>query len=212
MFTYQYQQPDEYHFSLDSIQLADFIANELRSHSDLKSLQILDLCAGCGVIGLQLSWHLHELKQIDFVEVQEIYSAYFHQNVAIVNRPELTLHWHLVNYDALLETSWKNKYNLIISNPPYFLAGHGMLSPSRFKNHCRFFLDSSFENFILAMANSLSYQGKAYFLLRPLLQHGYDMLSNIRALLQNTSICIDKVGHIRGTDVIRFIKKLSEQA
>lgn len=205
MFTYQYQQPDEYHFSLDSIQLADFVAKELQSHTDLRSMRVLDLCAGCGVIGLQLSWHLRALKQIDFVEIQDIYSAYFHQNVAIVNRPEIELRWHLLNYDALLDTSWENKYDLIISNPPYFLPEHGMLSPSKFKNRCRFFLDSSFKNFILAMANSLSYEGKAYFLLRPLQQHGYDMLSNIRALLQNTSLFIEKVATIRGTDVIRLI-------
>jgi tRNA1Val (adenine37-N6)-methyltransferase len=206
MFTYQYQQPDEYHFSLDSIQFANFVAKELLSHSDLRSMRVLDLCAGCGVIGLQLSWHLRELNQIDFVEIQDIYSTYFHQNVTIVNRPELTLRWHLLNYDALLDTSWENKYDLIISNPPYFLPEHGMLSPSEFKNRCRFFLDSSFKNFILAMANSLSHHGRAYFLLRPLLQHGYDMLSNIHVLLKDTSIAVEKVGDIRGTDVIRFTK------
>lgn len=206
MFTYQYQQPDEYHFSLDSIQLADFVSKELQSHKNLRSMRVLDLCAGCGVIGLQLSWHLRELNQIDFVEIQDIYSTYFHQNVTIVNRPELTLRWHLLNYDALLDTSWKNKYDLIISNPPYFLPEHGMLSPSEFKNRCRFFLDSSFKNFILAMANTLSYHGKSYFLLRPLQQHGYDMLSNIHVLLKDTSIAIEKVGDVRGTDVIRFTK------
>jgi len=206
MFTYQYQQPEEYHFSLDSIQLAEFVAVALKSHADLTSLRVLDLCAGCGVIGLQLSWHLRELKQFDFVEVQDLYSTYFHKNIAIVNRPELELRWHLLNYDALLNNAWKNKYDLIISNPPYFLPEHGMLSPSKFKNHCRFFLDSSFENFILAMANALSHRGKAYFLLRPLLQHGYDMLANIRAILQDTTLSIEKVGNIRGTDVICLIK------
>jgi tRNA1(Val) A37 N6-methylase TrmN6 len=116
------------------------------------------------------------------------------------------LNWHLLNYDVLLDTSWGNKYDLIISNPPYFLPEHGMLSPSQFKNHCRFFLDSTFTNFILAMANSLSYHGTAYFLLRPLQQHGHDMLSNIHRLLQDTSISIEKVATIRGTDVIRLVK------
>lgn len=206
MFTYQYQQPDEYRFSLDSIQLAEFVSKQLQSHTNLRSMRVLDLCAGCGVIGLQLSWHLRELNQIAFVEIQDIYSSYFHQNVTIVNRPELTLRWHLLNYDALLDTSWENKYDLIISNPPYFLPEHGMLSPSEFKNRCRFYLDSSFKNFILAIANSLSHNGKAYFLLRPLQQHGYDMLSTIHVLLKHTSITIEKVGTIRGTDVIRFIK------
>jgi tRNA1Val (adenine37-N6)-methyltransferase len=209
MFTYQYQQPPEYHFSLDSIQLAAFVAKELDTLEDLSDLRVLDLCAGCGVIGLQTSWHLKDLRKIDFVEVQDIYSTYFEQNIAIVNRPELQLRWHLLNYDTLLDASWENTYDLIISNPPYFLAGHGMLSPSRFKNHCRFFLDSTFKNFVLAMANSLAWSGKAYFLLRPLPQHGYDMLSEIHKLLNTTSISIKKVTTIRGTDVIQLIKHSS---
>lgn len=102
-FTYNYQQPDEYHFSLDSIYLARFVATQLKSHTDLDSLRILDLCAGCGVIGIELSWHLRAIRQIDFIEIQDIYTDYFYQNVAIVNRPELQFRWHLLNYDALHE-------------------------------------------------------------------------------------------------------------
>ncbi|MGL6035003.1 MAG: hypothetical protein ACRC0N_08060, partial [Acinetobacter johnsonii] len=57
-YTYNYKQPDEYRFSLDSIHLARFVASQLASHSELGSLRVLDLCAGCGVIGIELSWHL----------------------------------------------------------------------------------------------------------------------------------------------------------
>lgn len=106
-FTYNYKQPDEYHFSLDSVQLAQFVATELQSHSALSSLRILDLCAGCGVVGMELSWHLPAIRQIDFIEVQDIYTDYFHQNLAHINRPELQCHWHLINYDELHEKSGK---------------------------------------------------------------------------------------------------------
>lgn len=206
MFTYHYKQPDEYRFSLDSIHLAAFVAKQLQSHHNLASMRTLDLCAGCGVIGLQMSWFLNELRHLDFVDVQDIYTPYFHQNVATVNRPELQCRWHLLNYDALLEKKWEAKYDLIVSNPPYFQPGHGVLSPSKFKNHCRFFLDSSFENYILALANTLAYQGKAYFLLRPLPQHGYDLLSDIHTLLRETTISIHKIASIRGSDVILLEK------
>ena len=206
MFTYQYSQPDDYHFSLDSIHLAEFVAEELKSHSDLQKLRVLDLCAGCGVIGLELSWYLRDLRQFDFVEVQAIYAAFFQQNVTIVNRPELQLRWHDLNYEMLLEKNWHEKVDLIVSNPPYFQPGHGMLSPSDFKNRCRFFLDSSFEKFILAMVNVLSMHGRAYFLLRPLHQHGFDAFSSMQKIIANTQVTAKKIAEIRGTDVILMEK------
>jgi tRNA1Val (adenine37-N6)-methyltransferase len=208
MFTYSYKQPDEYHFCLDSIHLAEYLADHLRSRADLGSLRVLDLCAGCGVIGLELSWYLRELMWFDFIEVQEIYTDYFYQNVAEVNRPELTLQWHNLNYDVLLEKEWEAKFDLIVSNPPYFQAGHGMLSPSEFKNRCRFFLDSSFNNYILALANSLASGGEAYFLLRPLKQHGYNLLSDINKLLEDTVVSVMKITEIRGNDVMLMKKSI----
>nr|WP_232004068.1 hypothetical protein [Legionella jordanis] len=67
------------------------------NQTDLSSLKVLDLCAGCGVIGFELSWHLQGIRQIDFIEVQDIYTEYFFQNVAHINRPELQCNWHLLN-------------------------------------------------------------------------------------------------------------------
>lgn len=206
MFTYQYTQPDEYHFSLDSIHFAEFLAQHLQGRSDLHKLRILDLCAGCGVIGMELSWYLRELRQIDFIEVQEIYAEFFHQNVAIINRPELQLRWHALNYDALIKPEWAKKFDLIISNPPYFQVNQGMLSPSQFKNRCRFFLDSSFANFIHAITNSLARGGEAYFLMRPLQHHGSDLFADIQEFLQGTSVTASILTNIRGNDVV-FLKK-----
>lgn len=207
-FTYHYKQPEQYHFCLESIYLARFVAEQIKSHTNLGSLRALDLCAGCGVIGIELSYHLPALRQIDFIEVQDIYTDYFYQNIANVNRPEVQFRWHLLNYDVLHEKNWENKYDLIISNPPYFQPGHGVLSPSNFKNRCRFYLDSSFENYIRALENSLASKGQAYFLLRPLKQHGYDLFSDIQKLLQDTSVLARKITQIRGTDVI-FLEKLN---
>ena len=205
-FTYNYKQPDEYHFSLDSIQLAKFVATQLKTHTDLGSLRVLDLCAGCGVIGFELSWHLQAIRHIDFIEVQDIYTEYFHQNIATVNRPELQFRWHLLNYDQLNDKKWEGKFDLTISNPPYFQLGHGVLSPSQFKNRCRFYLDSSFESYIRALENSLANNGKAYFLLRSLKNHGLDLFSDIQKILQNTSVTAKIISHIRGSDIILLEK------
>jgi tRNA1Val (adenine37-N6)-methyltransferase len=207
MYTYHYAQPEAYHFSLDSIHLAEFVADRLQSRQDVESLRVLDLCAGCGVIGLELSWYCRALRQFDFMEVQDIYTPYFQQNIMTVNRPELQLRWHLLNYDVLLETHWEARFDLIVSNPPYFQSGHGMYSPSEFKNRCRFFLDSTFEKYIFALSNSLAVGGEAYFLLRPLLQHGVDLFAEMKTLLNETAISAKKISQIRGTDIV-LLKKL----
>lgn len=207
-FTYNYKQPDEYHFSLDSIHLARFVATQFESHADHGSLRVLDLCAGCGVIGIELSWHLRSIRHIEFIEIQDIYTEYFFQNMANVNRPELQFRWHLLNYDELHKNEWEGKFDLILSNPPYFQSGHGMLSPSQFKNRCRFYLDSTFQNYIRALENSLANKGKAYFLLRPLNHHGFDLFSDIQKILQKTSVTAKKIAHIRGSDII-LLEKLN---
>lgn len=207
MFTYSYKQPEEYRFSLDSIHLAEYVAQEIQSKTNLSSLRVLDLCAGCGVVGFELSWYVRDLRQFDFVEVQDIYTDYFYENITVINRPELQLQWHIVNYDVLLEKSWGNKFDLIVSNPPYFLPHQGAHSPSSFKNRCRFFLDSSFENYIAALNNVLAPQGKAYFLLRPLEQHGYDLFSQAEILLKNTDTSIKIISQIRGTHLVLLSKK-----
>nr|HAT8715403.1 methyltransferase [Legionella jordanis] len=205
-YTYNYQQPDEYHFSLDSVHLAKFVATQFKSSLYLSSLKVLDLCAGCGVIGFELSWHLRELRHIDFIEIQNVYTEHFFQNLANINRPELQCRWHLLNYDELHKTEWTGKFDLIISNPPYFLPDHGTLSPSQFKNRCRFFLDSSFKSYILAIVNTLTNKGKAYFLLRSLKHHGLDLFLETQEILQGTSITVQKISRIRGTDIILLEK------
>ncbi|KTD60025.1 methyltransferase [Legionella shakespearei] len=206
-FTYHYKQPDEYRFSLDSIHLARFVAGQLESRTDLDSLKVLDLCAGCGVIGIELSWHLRAIRHFEFIEIQDVYTEYFYQNVAHVNRPELQFFWHLLNYDALHSPSWSDRFDLIVSNPPYFMEGHGMLSPSTFKNRCRFYLDSSFHNYIKALENSLAPKGRAYFLLRPSEHHGFDLFADVQKTVQNAAVSVKKITHIRGSDVILLEKK-----
>lgn len=169
--TFNYSQPESYHFSHDSI----FLAREIfeRYQQTLSTdVKILDLCAGCGIVGLDLLFHqLNENKkfngEMDFLEVQEIYQSHFITNLKTLQNyfPEnsLKVNWIQNNY---AEIKNNKKYDLIISNPPYFLTGRGVLSPDEFKNRCRFFMDAEWQAMIEFIELSLKPQGQAYFLVR----------------------------------------------
>lgn len=169
--TFHYSQPRDYHFSHDSVFLAREIFERHGDQLAQEHVQILDLCAGCGIVGLDLLFHQLKEKsfsgEVDFLEVQEIYQEHFLKNKEILqshfpNNP-VSLNWVQNSYASVANSK---KYDLIVSNPPYFVVGQGLLSPNEFKNRCRFFVDSDWPTMIRFMQNSLKPEGQAYFLVR----------------------------------------------
>lgn len=211
--TFNYVQPHEYHFSHDSVFLARKVF-EIIKDEKIDYSRTLDLCSGCGIIGLDLAFHLqnHNLalpKKIDFLEVQKIYEPFFKKNVetfSSVTGKSITADFINLNYDQLITTDEtdQEKYNLIVSNPPYFRKNQGLLSKSDFKNRCRFFIDSDLKNLILSIENSLSEQGKAFILLKSLAQHGVQVEHEIAAF--NTNLTFKHLGLIRETDLYQITK------
>ena len=84
IYTIDYSQPPEYRFSLDSIFLAQRVADWLFLRQ-AQPEKIADLCAGCGVVGLELLFHLNRRDGlsptlIDFFEIQDEYRPHFEKN------------------------------------------------------------------------------------------------------------------------------------
>lgn len=210
-YTYDYFQPKEYHFSLDSVFLAQKVA-ELTKNNNLDVLKVLDLCAGCGIIGLELSLHSPKHLSIDFLEIQDVYRSYFEKNVEMiypdkVNKLEL-YHFLNLNYESLLKPEFENSYDLIVCNPPYFFKGEGLLSPSEFKNRCRFFLDSNFKTLIEATLHALKKGSCAYLLVRSGVHHGRSPINEINDIL-NASGVAKIIDNVRGTDIVEIRKELN---
>ena len=203
-FTLNYSQPEEYRFSHDSVFLARKVFENF--HGSLEGARGLDLCSGCGIVGLDFLFHLKTEgrsmpENFDFLEVQEIYRGYFEENVHNFGTALPNVNFINVNYEELNNEVNQNLYDIILCNPPYFRVNQGILSPSEFKNRCRFFIDSDFKNLIEGISNALTQNGSAYILLKDLKAHGVNTLEEAQKILgvKRKATVIDD---IRGTDLV----------
>lgn len=206
LYSYNYHQPEDYRFSLDSVFLAQKVAGILKSHHHPSNLRVLDLCAGCGIIGLELNFHLKSLNKIDFLEVQEVYLPYFEKNVLQAQSNESEFNFLNMNYADLINSDYKEKYDVIVSNPPYFFVGEGLLSPNEFKNRCRFFIDSDFKKLIAATIFALKPKGQAYLLVRPGSHHGRSLHEEIKNLSSGLAK-VEVLDEVRGTNIVLLTKE-----
>ncbi|NUN05305.1 MAG: methyltransferase [Bdellovibrio sp.] len=208
-FTFNYQQPKDYRFSHDSVFLARRVFEEY-ADKETSSLRGLDLCAGCGIIGLDFLFHLNKeknkaLASFDFLEIQDVYAPFFAANAQHLSTTRTSLHFVQMNYAALLQPNKENSYDLIVCNPPYFHLQQGKLSPSEFKNRCRFFIDSDFATLFKGLENALKPQGQAYVLVRNQTEHGWDALQEAQKILSSQVKCT-VLDDVRGTDLLRITK------
>ncbi len=151
-----FSQPDFYRFNEDSLKLIQFVQSRLPSAES-----ILDLGAGCGIIGIELAARLHA-KELCLLEAQADYAFHLHKNVSerIIK----------CNVEVVVKTfgEWypKVQYDLIVSNPPYFLPGHGRPSQNSKKNIARSFVLDSWDIFLDLVNVSLLSTGRAFLVLR----------------------------------------------
>lgn len=207
-FTFNYSQPEEYQFSHDSVFLARTVF-EREQHLPIEALRLLDLCAGCGIIGMDFVFHCEkELgkspQHVDFLEIQDIYADHFLKNAKNLKTPNLQF-W-LSNYTALLEPKAHQQYDLILCNPPYFLPAHGKLSPSAFKNRCRFFIDSDLKTLIKGIENSLKPKGRAYALIKESESHNYFPIKGLEDEFSE-KLKFTRLEPLRGTPLVLLEKK-----
>lgn len=107
-----YQDDKFFKFSLDGVLLANFVTIKLASKN------ILDIGTGTGIIPLLLS--LKTKRSIDAIEIQKELCEIFNKSITYNN---LKNQINLINEDIKIfskRDSNLNKYDIIISNPPYF--------------------------------------------------------------------------------------------
>ena len=105
-----YQPESGYCYNSDSVFLYDFIS------SFKPKGKVLDIGAGCGIVGLLVARDNPKVI-LEAVEKQDIFIEYSQRN-AKVNKIGYKLH-----KGDFLEISFEDKFDYIISNPPFYPVG-----------------------------------------------------------------------------------------
>jgi tRNA1(Val) A37 N6-methylase TrmN6 len=201
-FTYTYSQPQGYRFCQDSILFPRVVAGQIGSRVTA-STRLLDVCAGCGVVGFELQYHLPQIQRMDFLEIQDEFAAHFEANREIANKPHSR--FLSESYARLSNPEFASAYDFILGNPPYFMSDEGKLSGRSLNDRARFFIDENFETLIEGVIHALKPSGEAYLLVKSGEVHGRDSLREVRRLC-GLNARAEFMAPIRQTQILKMIK------
>ena len=154
-----YLQPKFYRFNQDSLWLAEIAAEKTRGSSPSS---LLDIGAGCGVVGIETANKIPSIKKAVFLEPQEDFQECLRQN-----QKRLLRSADFQTFSSKLEDFSKSqRYDLVVCNPPYFNMRSSRPSPDRRKAFCRTFHNSSLGSFFSFSQDLLAPRGEAFFLAR----------------------------------------------
>lgn len=151
-----YLQPKFYRFNEDSLKLVRKVSQEFREVTNL-----LDVGAGCGVIGIELAQKI-SVSCLDLLEVQLEFTPYLEKNLN-----------HFVPYQdhqifigplGLFKTD--KYYDLIVSNPPYYLPDSGQASQDQRRGICRSFQIDSWKKLLELFEKNLAPLGSAWVVIK----------------------------------------------
>ncbi len=140
-----------YRFSIDSILLANLV------HPPTKG-RILDLGAGCGVIGLILA-KMHPGISVTGVEIQPQLVSRARRNAAL-NGLEDRVEVVQGSYSNIGEILPEASFHYVVTNPPYRKVGTGRLNPMEEKAIARHEIYGGLEALMRAVAHVLVPKGK----------------------------------------------------
>lgn len=152
-----YRQPEFYRFNEDSLKLVNWLAAR-----NPDCTHLLDLGAGSGILGIELANRLNT-PHLTLVEAQEDFIPFIEINI----REQLKVP---AAVELIHQTfgEWKPKFqfDLIVSNPPYYLKGHGESAPDVRKNIARSFVLDDWSVLLKLVRKVLTPVGKAIFVIK----------------------------------------------
>lgn len=155
-FTQVYSQPESYHFCLETVIAAEFIAQQISTPS-----RMADFGTGCGVFGLELLHHFPTAR-LDSFEIQPEFAGHFETNRLTSPAPD-RVHLHLGDI-RLLTSEFFDQFDLIVANVPFFEPTESKMSNNDVRNNCRFLLNGGVSDFLKVIERTLRVGGRAFVL------------------------------------------------
>ena len=142
--------------------------------------RVLELGCGCGIISIMLALHFQEWS-ITGIDIQEDLILLARQNAMDCNLCLRFLCQDLRTYTSV------DKYDLIVSNPPWQKIGTGRESPYLSRNLSRIEIAATAEDIVLCIGRNLTDRGSAYLI------YPYSRIEDIRNQVLRTSLDINPV-------------------
>ncbi len=189
-----YSQPDFYRFNEDSLRLVKFIKEK-----GIVVTSILDLGAGCGVIGIEIANH-QKPEVLTLVEYQKEYFSHLQLNRE--HQLKVLLDCEIIQASF---GEWKpdRKYELVVCNPPYYLPGHGQPNKDRRRELARSFVKDNWAILLNCIESALEPGGRAFMVIKN------DLLI-LKEVIKNSGVLI--VSYVPDRDLIFLEITLPQEA
>ncbi len=152
------QNTDGFCFGMDAVLLANYVETK-------KNDQIIDLGTGTGIIPLIIDAK-KRVKKIYGVEIQEQVADMAKRSVDLNCASERI---EIVNIDLkdATERFGKNRYDTVVSNPPYMSVGEGLLNEDDRKQISRHEIKCDIDDIAKIAGGLLRHNGRFYLVHRP---------------------------------------------
>ena len=166
------QNNDGFCFGIDSILLSDFAKN-IKENSD-----VVDLGTGTGILGLLLCGKT-KLRTITGIEIQEDVAKMAERSIKL-NELENRFKIFNVNINSVFKENLlkKNKFDVVIMNPPYKELGSGITNENKSKLIARHEITATLEDFVKTAAALLKDKGELYIVHKP--ERTVDIITKLR--------------------------------
>ena len=166
------QNNDGFCFGIDSVILSDFAKN-IKENSN-----VVDLGTGTGILGLLLCGKT-KLRTITGIEIQEDVAKMAERSIKL-NELENRFKIFNVNINNVFKENLleKNKFDVVIMNPPYKELGSGITNENKSKLIARHEITATLEDFVKTAAALLKDKGELYIVHKP--ERTVDIITKLR--------------------------------
>ena len=163
------QKPDDFCYGIDAVLLADFAARRHKCRENART--VIDLGTGTGIIPLILEYKIGAEK-IYGIELQEtswecacrnIVFNGLEKRISFINDDVGNFGSHMSEWGKKL----KGQADIVVSNPPYFESGSGLINDRTPKMIARHETSAGLEAFMACASHLLRPKGDFFMIQRP---------------------------------------------